>query len=42
MIDLKHQFLVESERKAFDMEHRKKLKFNIGRYDAAVIKGKKQ
>ena len=42
MSDLKHQFLAESERKAFDLEHRKKLKFNIGRYDAAVIKGKLQ
>ena len=42
MSDLKHQFLEESERKAFDLEHRKKLKFNIGRYDAAVIKGKLQ
>lgn len=42
MIDLKHKFLEESERKAFDLEHRKKLKFNIGRYDVAVAKGKKQ
>jgi len=42
MTDLKHQFLIESERKAFDLEHRKKLKFNIGRYDKAVIEGKLQ
>ena len=37
-----NKFLIESEVKAFDLEHRKKLKFNIGRYDAAVIKGKQQ
>jgi L-lactate dehydrogenase complex protein LldF len=36
------EFLLESERKAFDLEHRKKLKFNIGKYDVAVIKGKLQ
>jgi len=42
MASLKHQFLIESEVKAFDLEHRKKLKFNIGRYDAAVVKGKLQ
>lgn len=42
MASLKHQFLIDSEVKAFDLEHRKKLKFNIGRYDAAVVKGKLQ
>lgn len=35
-------FLRESEKKAFDTGHREKIKFNISRYDAAVIQGKKQ
>jgi len=34
-------FLKASEKIAFDETHRSKLKFNIGRYDSAVIKGKK-
>lgn len=33
------QFLETSETKAFDAEHRRKIKFNIGRYDAAVKNG---
>ncbi len=33
-------FLKASEKIAFDETHRNKLKFNIGRYDDAVIKGK--
>ena len=36
------QFLVESEAKAFDLEHRKKIRFNIGKYNAAVAKGMHQ
>ncbi|MBK0404312.1 iron-sulfur cluster-binding protein [Adhaeribacter sp. BT258] len=36
------QFLVESEAKAFDLEHRKKIRFNIGKYNAAVEKGMHQ
>ena len=36
------KFLIDSEKKAFDLEHRKKLNFNIGKYDKAVIKGKQQ
>jgi L-lactate dehydrogenase complex protein LldF len=36
------QFLVESEAKAFDLEHRKKIRFNIGKYNAAVQKGMHQ
>jgi len=42
MSELKQKFLLDSEAKAFDLEHRKKLKFNIGRYDSAVLNGKKQ
>ena len=36
------KFLTESEKKAFDPEHRKRLDFNIGRYDIQVEKGKLQ
>ena len=36
------QFLLESEAKAFDLEHRKKIRFNIGKYNAAVEKGMHQ
>jgi len=35
-------FLKEAENVAFDPEHRKKIKFNIGRYDSAVKKGIKR
>jgi len=33
-------FLKKAEKIAFDKEHRAKIKFNIGRYDVAVKKGK--
>ena len=33
-------FLKKAEKIAFDKEHRAKIKFNIGKYDAAVKKGK--
>ncbi len=36
------RFLKESERKAFDEGHRKTIRFNMSKYDAAVEKGKKQ
>lgn len=42
MNETHNKFLIESEVKAFDLEHRNKLKFNIGKYDDAVVKGKKQ
>ena len=42
MAELKQQFLKESAKKAFDLDHRKILKFNILRYDTAVANGKKQ
>jgi len=35
-------FLKDSELKAFDKKHRQTINFNIGRYDNAVINGKKQ
>ncbi|MGE5424494.1 MAG: LutB/LldF family L-lactate oxidation iron-sulfur protein [Syntrophothermus sp.] len=36
------KFLADSEVKAFDPEHRRRLNFNIGRYDEQVKKGKVQ
>ena len=34
-------FLSASEKVGFDKEHRKKIQFNISKYDAAVKEGKK-
>lgn len=42
MSEIYHKFLKDSERKAFDLEHRSKIKFNISRYDEAVEKGLQQ
>lgn len=42
MGSIKQQFLEESAKKAFDLDHRKILKFNISRYESAVAKGKTQ
>lgn len=41
-MDTGSKFLEDSEKKAFDMDHRAIIAFNIGRYDAAVAEGKKQ
>ncbi len=35
-------FLEASEKKSFDLDHRKKINFNISKYDTSVIKGKAQ
>ncbi len=35
-------FISDSEKKAFDLEHRSKIRFNMSKYDVAVKKGKKQ
>ncbi len=35
-------FIIDSEEKAFDLEHRRKINFNIGKYDISVPKGKTQ
>jgi L-lactate dehydrogenase complex protein LldF len=40
MTDIATEFHKESGEKAFDKEHRRKLNFNIGRYNENVIKGK--
>jgi len=37
-----YKFKKDSERKAFDLEHRTKIKFNMSQYDAAVKQGKLQ
>ena len=35
-------FKQKAEKKAFDLEHRKRINNNIGKYNAAVIRGKEQ
>ncbi|MBW6497832.1 MAG: lactate utilization protein [Bacteroidales bacterium] len=42
MTQTQTQFLTDSETKAFDLDHRATIAFNIGRYDEAVVKGKLQ
>lgn len=37
-----NKFVKDAERVSFDLIHRKKIKFNIGRYEVSVEKGKKQ
>lgn len=39
MSEIYQKFLKDSERKAFDLEHRNKIRYNIGKYDEAFIKG---
>ena len=41
MADIK-TFLHAAEEKAFDLDHRQKLRFNIRKYDETVVKGKQQ
>ena len=40
MTEIYQKFQRDSERKAFDLEHRIKINFNISKYNAAVEKGK--
>jgi len=42
MSEAYEKFIKESEVKSFDAEHRRKLDWNISRYDIAVVNGKKQ
>lgn len=42
MSDIYSDFIKSSKEKAFDLDHRKKINYNISRYDKAVIHGKKQ
>src|SRR5690554_7677688 len=39
MNEIIKKFQKESEEKSFDLEHRRKIKFNIGKYNTAVEKG---
>lgn len=36
------QFLATTQNKAFDLEHRRKINFNMGKYEAAVQNGKQR
>ena len=40
MHEVYNKFQKDTERKAFDLEHRTKINFNISKYDAAVARGK--
>lgn len=42
MSEIYKKFLRDSEIKAFDINHRNTIKFNINKYDNAVVNGKKQ
>ncbi len=42
MTHLLEKFILDSGKKAFDPEHRKRLNYNISKYDETVIKGKEQ
>jgi len=42
MSEITDLFSSQSEQKAFDIKHRNTIRFNIGRYDMAVAKGKKK
>jgi len=42
MTDTANSFLAKSTVKAADLEHRRKINFNIGRYNAVVPQGKQQ
>lgn len=41
-MDTYSQFIKESGIKAFDLEHRRKINFNMAKYNSAVLQGKKQ
>lgn len=40
MQDVYSKFVADAKNKAFDPEHRRKIRFNISRYDKAVTRGK--
>ena len=39
MTTIADDFLVDAEQKAFDIDHRRIINYNIGKYDAAVNRG---
>jgi len=42
MTEQQNVFLAKSDIKAHDLEHKRKISFNIGKYNDAVVKGKQQ
>ncbi len=42
MTTIEKKFLQDSENKSFDLDHRRTIQFNMGRYNTAVIRGKQQ
>lgn len=42
MSETYHAFMKNAEKKAFDLDHRKTVRYNISRYDTAVEVGKRQ
>lgn len=42
MLEFAKKFSQDAEKTAFDKDHRKRINFNIGRYDTAFVKGKRQ
>ena len=42
MSNSSESFIAKSALKSSDLEHRRKINFNIGKYNATVVQGKKQ
>lgn len=42
MNTIEKKFLEDSAKKSFDLEHRRTIDFNMGRYNTAVLRGKQQ
>jgi L-lactate dehydrogenase complex protein LldF len=42
MSNILDKFLADAEKRSFDPEHRRRLDFNISKYDEKVIIGKQQ
>ncbi len=42
MGEIRKKFIQDANKKAFDVEHRRTIKYNMSRYDASVLKGKEQ
>ncbi len=42
MPDIHQKFIIDSEKKSFDLNHRRTIAYNMSKYNAAVIRGKQQ
>ena len=42
MSELYNQFLEDADKNAFNPEYRKRIKYNISKYDESVVRGKQQ